>query len=177
MQRGYDLAASSRFKQVSKLWIDAAELTELPAAIGQLSSLEELHIENNPIATLPDELAELPRLSKIWLGNIGIAPEMPKVIYKLEHLTSLMISNSGVSEVSDELGELTHLAKLSLRSNPGIDQPEPRVLSDLGLRKADRRPTRAHESESSEQQSDPVPEGVRSHEQTAGCKPCAQQHN
>lgn len=53
-----------------KLWLGNNYLCELPASVGELTSLQQLFLEDNRISSLPKELSMLPNLQRIYIdGN------------------------------------------------------------------------------------------------------------
>jgi Leucine-rich repeat (LRR) protein len=65
------LAARSGVKEVS---IRDAGLTEVPAPLLSVTSLEVLDLAGNRIAVLPDALRRLPRLRMLYLNGNPVAP-------------------------------------------------------------------------------------------------------
>ena len=81
----------------------------MPAELGQLQSLKELHLHNNEIEEVPIELEQLQSLD--WLD----------------------LYNNQIKEVPVELGRLQSLEELCLDGNP-LDPSQPTTPEELRAR-------------------------------------------
>jgi leucine-rich repeat protein SHOC2 len=64
---------SVTFKNVDRarirvLWLDRNKLASLPAVIGSLTALTELHLNDNQLTSLPAEIGNLTALMYLYLG-------------------------------------------------------------------------------------------------------------
>ncbi len=67
------------------LSLGANQLTELPAEIGNLTSLRSLFLGDNQLTGLPPEIGDLAGLERLWVGNNRLTA-IPKSMVKLEKL-------------------------------------------------------------------------------------------
>ena len=68
------------------LSLGANQLTELPAEIGNLTSLKSLSLYRNQLTELPPEIGDLAGLERLWVGNNRLTA-IPKSMVKLEKLS------------------------------------------------------------------------------------------
>ena len=60
-------AEIGQLTSLKKLYLGYNQLTSLPAKIGQLTSLVELYLDNNWLTSLPAEIGQLTSLKGLWL--------------------------------------------------------------------------------------------------------------
>ncbi|MEG5220019.1 COR domain-containing protein, partial [Microcoleus sp. ARI1-A5] len=96
---------------------------EIPEALGKLSNLTELVLDNNQIAEIPEALGKLSNLTQLSLSNNQIA-EIPEALGKLSNLTQLYLSDNQIAEIPEALGKLSNLTQLSLWDNQIAEIPE-----------------------------------------------------
>jgi|GEM_PF-5414720 Leucine-rich repeat (LRR) protein len=100
-----------RYKQLKKLDLWENGLTEIPAELFELSSLEELRIID-PIRYLPGDFA---RLKQLCIE--GEVEEIPEAFKDMVQLQSLELDLNNLKEVPAFLAELPQLKTLSLGYN------------------------------------------------------------
>ena len=91
---------------------------ELPAELGSLSNLTELHLRGNELTgEIPPELGNLPNLYKLSL-NGQLSGEIPPELSNLERLSGLnLFGNQLTGEIPPELGKMPALYELNLAGN------------------------------------------------------------
>ena len=135
--------------RVTSLWRQSNNLTgDIPASIGDLTALEELHLESNQITSIPESIGNLTALTKLWLGwtqiteipgtienlvnlkelHLGqmINPlgTLPDEICNLENLEWLALGSSGLNSLPENFGNLTSVKSLFLQYNNLTELPE-----------------------------------------------------
>ncbi|MBN3298617.1 LRC8B protein, partial [Amia calva] len=114
-------------------------ITYIPMHIGALDSLEQLHLRDNHIAslppqlflcsklhhldlccnnlsTIPDEIQHLKKLQYFAVTNNNI-DELPDGLFLCKMLQSLFLGNNNLSVVPPQVGELVNLVQLDLTEN------------------------------------------------------------
>jgi len=91
-------------------------LTEIPAALTQLTNLQELKLSFNALTTIPDTLAKLTSLKKLDLSNNPLTT-VPEALAQLTNLQVLDLSGTRLTAIPDALGQLTNLRFLYLSFN------------------------------------------------------------
>ena len=99
-------------------------ITELPPAIGQLTSARELLLGENDISTLPDEIGKLVRLELLDVSRNRITA-LPSALGQMAALRTLNVAENKLffTCVNPAVGQLKNLQRLDLTSNqvrPGI---------------------------------------------------------
>ncbi len=109
-----------RYKQLKKLDLWENGLTEIPAELFELSSLEELRIID-PIRHLPEEFGRLKQLKKLCIeGEIG---KIPEAFREMTQLQSLELDLNNLEDIPAFLAELPQLKLLSLSYNTALRIP------------------------------------------------------
>ena len=105
-------------KQTKQTSLDLSDkgITELPAEIGELTSLKVLYLYGNQLSSVPAEIGELTSLERLDLSHNQIS-SVPAEIGKLTSLKELNLGNNQLSNIPAEIGELTSLKELNLYGN------------------------------------------------------------
>ncbi|MEM9503708.1 MAG: leucine-rich repeat domain-containing protein [Cyanobacteria bacterium P01_E01_bin.43] len=93
------------------------ELTELPPEIGQLTSLQTLHLVYNQLSRLPPEIGQLTNLKSLSLGSNQLS-RLPPEIGQLTSLKSLDLFGNQLSHLPTAIRQLIKLEELDLQGNP-----------------------------------------------------------
>jgi hypothetical protein len=101
---------------LTELHLDGNRLSGLPAKIGQLKELTELHLNGNQLSALPVEICQLTALTELYLQGNKISA-LPAEIRQLKALTELHLDGNRLSALPVEIGRLTELTKLHLNGN------------------------------------------------------------
>lgn len=107
--------------RVARLYLYANGLTgEIPAEIGNLTSLERLSLSDNGLTGgIPSELGTLANLQRLDVRNSGLTGEIPVELGNLTSLESLDLANNGLTgEIPAELGNLAKLYALNPHFSP-----------------------------------------------------------
>ena len=106
---------------------------ELPAALGSLTSLAELHLHSNQLGgDIPSTLGNLTNLEELTLNDNQLGGELAAELSKLTGLTKLHLhSNQLGGNLPAGLGSFSGLAELSVHSNR-LSGPIPADLGNLG---------------------------------------------
>ncbi|XWS11059.1 hypothetical protein CRYUN_Cryun38cG0051100 [Craigia yunnanensis] len=92
------------------------KLTDLPAAIGQLSMLKLLDVSFNSIVALPDEIGLATSLVKFDCSSNHIK-ELPSSLGKCSGLSDLKASNNLITSLPEDLMNCSKLTKLDVERN------------------------------------------------------------
>ncbi|UOB19144.1 leucine-rich repeat domain-containing protein [Abyssalbus ytuae] len=92
-------------------------LTNIPAAIGQLTSLVSLSLGNNQLASLPAEIGQLTNLKFLYLYENQLT-SIPAEIGQLASLEELYLYENQLTSIPAEIGQLINLTYLDIRNNP-----------------------------------------------------------
>ncbi|HWT83929.1 MAG TPA: leucine-rich repeat domain-containing protein, partial [Candidatus Methylomirabilis sp.] len=115
----------------------AAQLTEVPPQIAQITKLKQLRLSGNKITTLPEEIGQLVNLQELIVGNNRLAT-LPPGIGQLTSLRTLILGENELTTLPPEIGQLVNLQELRLNSNqlatlpPEIGQLTSLQRLDLG---------------------------------------------
>jgi len=102
--------------RITNLKLHYKQLTTLPAAIGQLTSLTVLFLQYNKLTTLPTEIEQLTSLKILNLSNNQLTA-VPAEIGQLINLTSLDLWNNQLTTLPAEIGQLINLKTLFFPNN------------------------------------------------------------
>ena len=119
--------------RVTDLYLTDNNLSgEIPAELGDLSSLQNLYLwQNNLSGEIPAELGDLSNLLVLFLEDNNLSGAIPAELGDLTNLQSLYLAQNGLSrEIPTELGDLTNLQTLDLRDN-NLSGEIPAELGDL----------------------------------------------
>lgn len=90
----------------------------IPAELGNLSRLKELHLSTNRLTAIPDELCKLSRLQRLQLHDNQLMGEIPAWLGNLSELRRLYLGQNQLKgTIPPELGKLSKLRRLSLHNN------------------------------------------------------------
>ncbi|MBI3555821.1 MAG: leucine-rich repeat domain-containing protein [Deltaproteobacteria bacterium] len=124
------LSKLERFTALESLSLSGfKDMKALPEAIGKLTELRELIVDNgngcSMTAELPESIGNLIKLKKLVLnGALAQTPKIPKGLSGLKGLEELNIGRNGFDEVPDFVRELTGLRELDLSFNRMTDLPQ-----------------------------------------------------
>ena len=119
--------------RVTELYLTDNNLSgEIPAELGDLSSLQNLYLwQNNLSGEIPAELGDLSNLLVLFLEDNNLSGAIPAELGDLTNLQSLFLAQNGLSgEIPAELGDLTNLQTLDLQNN-NLSGEIPAELGDL----------------------------------------------
>ncbi|MEG4329311.1 COR domain-containing protein, partial [Microcoleus sp. herbarium5] len=123
--------ALGKLSNLTALLLDNNQITSIPDALGKLSNLTELYLGDNQITSISEAIAQLSNLTWLNLSNNQIT-QIPDAIAQLSNLTRLSLSNNQIEKIPEGLETLPKLEKLDLRHNPLPISPE--VLGPANLR-------------------------------------------
>jgi hypothetical protein len=117
--------------RVVELKLLGLDLDAVSAEIGQLTSLEVLHLRGNRLEELPAEIGQLTSLRRLYLGGNQLT-SVPAEIGQLRALTLLYLGWNKLTSVPAEIGQLASLERLALNHNQLTSLPaEFRQLASL----------------------------------------------
>jgi Leucine-rich repeat (LRR) protein len=123
-------AAIGRFRDVPRLYAEGNRLATVPDQVGDMFRLTWLNLAQNRITSLPRSLAWLPELRTLYLSKNELTA-IPATVFELAGLHTLSIGDNQLTEVPEAIGELSELDDLSLYGNRLRDLP--RSLARLPL--------------------------------------------
>lgn len=101
---------------VTSLYFSTGQLSNLPADIGNLTSLESYTLFGNGLTTLPPEIGSLTNLEVLKIFNNPLT-SLPAEIGNLTNLGDLAVFNGALTSLPPEIGNLTNLTQLMLAEN------------------------------------------------------------
>ncbi len=133
--------------RVTKLWLQMNNLSgNLPASIGDLTGLQEFHVEMNNITSMPTTIGNMTALKEFWIGwnPITVVPEsignlsnleqlhlgftnlgtLPESFGNLSSLTWLALGDAGLNSLPNSFGNLTAVDHCFLWGNNLTELPE-----------------------------------------------------
>ncbi|KNA24886.1 hypothetical protein SOVF_011580 [Spinacia oleracea] len=104
----------------------------IPTEIGQISTLEELILEDNQLGgPLPKSLGNLKSLRRMVLAANFFNGTIPETFVNLKNLTELRLSGNVLSgKIPDFLGNLTNLNSIDIQGT-SLEGPIPSTISSL----------------------------------------------
>jgi internalin A len=115
-QEVLDLIDQAAREGWTRLDLSDKGLSELPEALGQLTSLEALNLNSNQLTTLPEWLAQLINLQLLSLDSNQLTT-LPETLGQLTNLQTLNLNFNQLTTLPDALGQLTALRTLYLNYN------------------------------------------------------------
>ena len=108
----------------------------IPAEIGGLAGLREIHLSNNHLTgSIPPEMGDLTRLYKLSMANNLLSGPIPAELGNLPDLGYLYLNTNGLSgTIPPELFSLPDLAQVFLYSNELSGSIPPEIGNATGLR-------------------------------------------
>ncbi|CAF1311788.1 unnamed protein product [Adineta ricciae] len=88
----------------------------IPAEIGELKLLTQLHIYDSPVQYLPKEIANLNALTQLTVEN-GALNELPSVIGQLTRLQIVRLPKNNLKSLPATISSLASLNTLDIQSN------------------------------------------------------------
>ena len=111
------------FDHLQVLALDGNQITEVPAAIGALASMEQCYLSNNLLETVPPELGDCVSLETLWLNGNQLK-KIPKEIGNLVALETLDLSDNQLETLPKELANLDLLEQLDIYNNAFTKMPK-----------------------------------------------------
>ncbi|MBS0648233.1 MAG: leucine-rich repeat domain-containing protein [Verrucomicrobia bacterium] len=115
--------AIGRLTQLQILCLQDNQLCRVPAAIGQLSSLKKLELQNNRLTSLSEIICHLYSLQALNVED-NLLTDIPPAIRNLTALEDLSLQGNQFSIVPAAIGQLSSLKTLLLRKNRLASLPE-----------------------------------------------------
>ena len=116
---------------VEELHLNRNQLTSVPPELGELGNLQELDLDENRLTAVPPELGGLANLEYLGLRSNELT-SVPPELGELGNLQELDLDENRLTAVPPELGGLANLEYLGLRSNELTSvPPELGELSNL----------------------------------------------
>jgi small GTP-binding protein len=97
----------------TELDLEGLSLTELPKEIYELSFLEILRLDVNPLEYLHEDIGNLKSLRHIDLGSVNFS-ELPLSFSNLKNLESLILSGPKIKKFPEQLLSLPKLSEINL---------------------------------------------------------------
>jgi len=106
----------AKAKNLTTLFLQNNELTQLSPEIGKLPLLQTLYVHSNQITQLPAAIGQLTQLRRLDMTNNDLET-LPTAIGKLLKLETLLLGRNELAKLPVELGRLTALQTLDLSDN------------------------------------------------------------
>ena len=117
---GIDIMTVNGAQRVTGIALGDKQLDgTLPAALGDLSSLQALYMPNNQLrGSIPKELGNLTNLKYLTMGENLLTGTIPKELGNLTNLQGIVLQDNRIGgSIPRELGNLSNLTVLSLSCN------------------------------------------------------------
>jgi len=109
-------ASIGNLKNLKELSLNNNELTSLPESIGNLKNLEYLNFYNNKLTSLPASICNLTNLKELSLSENNLI-SLPKRIGNLKKLFRLFMYGNELTSLPASIGNLTNLEMISMAYN------------------------------------------------------------
>jgi leucine-rich repeat protein SHOC2 len=109
-------AEIGRLSALTELHLGDNHLTSLSAEIGQLAVLEVLDLGGNQLTSVPAEIGQLTALRELYLYDNQLT-SVPAEIGQLTSLEGLYLGDNQLTSLPAEIGQLTSLTELYLDGN------------------------------------------------------------
>lgn len=96
--------------------MDGDYVQTIPDTIGNISSLKELYITNNPIKTVPKTIGNLSSLRRLFIRNT-LLETLPEEIAQNTNITDMQLQGNAIRRLPDSIGSLQKLETLNLAYN------------------------------------------------------------
>nr|XP_002736431.1 PREDICTED: uncharacterized protein LOC100371525 [Saccoglossus kowalevskii] len=114
--------------KLEELHLSNNEIQSLPASIGDMSDLTVLYLDKNNLTTLPSDIKKLHQLERIDVSSNQIEI-FPPGLCELNEVTSLRLANNNISLIPPDIANLSELLVLDLEYNQIANIPP--ALCDL----------------------------------------------
>uniref|UniRef100_A0A7N4PRI8 Leucine rich repeat containing 1 n=1 Tax=Sarcophilus harrisii TaxID=9305 RepID=A0A7N4PRI8_SARHA len=105
------------------LWLDGNQLAELPQEIGNLKNLLCLDVSENKLERLPEEISGLASLTDLVISH-NLLDVLPDGIGKLKKLSILKTDQNRLVQLTEAIGECESLTELVLTENQLLTLPK-----------------------------------------------------
>lgn len=106
---------------IDRLDLSGCNLTDLPAALFELTDLVELSLAGNQLTQLPHGVSRLVSLKKLVLAGNWLQ-HLPEQLWQLTGLEGLWVHGNLLQDVAQQLGSLHALRMLSLAGRQQLSQ-------------------------------------------------------
>ncbi|KAG1697622.1 hypothetical protein DVH05_016060 [Phytophthora capsici] len=123
---GSDAASTAAWGQLTELYVRDNALLKLPAAIGELSKLESLYLEDNKLTSegIPDEIAQLAGTLVGLCLHRNALTSFPVSLCQLVQLEELYLDGNALISLPEEFGMLQNLKELDILDNKLTSLPD-----------------------------------------------------
>lgn len=110
-------------KITGTLFASSKEITSLEG-IGYLRNLRILYADNNQISEIPAEISDLTSLEILDLGKNNVSVVPTTALSQMTQLKSITLSNNAVSEIPSDIDAVASASKLDFQNNSITQLPE-----------------------------------------------------
>ncbi len=115
-------AALENLTMLRELFLHRNNFEEIPKCICKLRSLEFLWFSNNRIMSVPDEMAKMSSLKRLHL-DFNLIKDFPSCLCELNELEVLYLNHNSMQQICENVGNLTKLKRFYLQHNKITEIP------------------------------------------------------
>ncbi|MDD3303058.1 MAG: prepilin-type N-terminal cleavage/methylation domain-containing protein [Candidatus Gracilibacteria bacterium] len=120
-------SAIGKISNLMGMSLNNDQLTSLPSWIGNLTDIQQLNVGSNQLTSLPSWIGNLKKLTTLDLSENNLTT-LPSEIGNITNLTSLRLYGNQLTSIPIEIGNLTKLTTLILTGNPSLGEIEDRYV-------------------------------------------------
>ena len=124
-------AAIGELTSLEDLVLTDVAITSLPEEIASLQNLRGLYISGTQLTELPESIGELKNLESLVIQNNALLTKLPESISGLKNLRTLLINNTRLTELPNIFDQLQNLETLYIANNSLLECDLPESIADL----------------------------------------------
>lgn len=102
-------------------WLESLAIhgsfAQVPPVLWKLKNLKSLFLTGTDLVDIPEEIASLPKLRRLDIGNMWKMKSVPRSVCKLDKLEYLRIGNGSITTIPKDITAMTSLKEFDLQSS------------------------------------------------------------